>query len=246
MKALINTGLSILCVILVLSCVDTGKNKTGSNKEEETTEKIYPVKVQKIEKQTIQKTLDYTANIEAFKEIHYVPASPGRIDKIYLSKDNTIQVRQGEPSENPVPPEPIENALEVATAFIPPYLCNAESVALTLTQHKRYQMRDIARLEDRIKNLEYYTTLSLLEKDTSTLTIKDANGIDRFKSGLFVDNFKTTTFQSYAFKPTRVRLSIHDPYTGEESTTYSKKPRCCWKGKNRKRKNRSLWYWCFK
>ena len=140
----------------------------------------------------------------------------GRIDKIYLSKDNTIQVRQGEPSENPVPPEPIENALEVATAFIPPYLCNAGSVALTLTDHKRYQMRDIARLENRIKNLEYYTTLSLLEKDTSTLTIKDANGIDRFKSGLFVDNFKTTTFQ---IKQTEVKNSI-DIKRGELRPTH--------------------------
>ncbi len=140
----------------------------------------------------------------------------GRIDKIYLSKDNTIQVRQGEPSENPVPPEPIENALEVATAVIPPYLCNARSVALSLTQHKRYQMRDIARLEDRIKNLEYYTTLSLLEKDTSTLTIKDANGIDRFKSGLFVDNFKTTTFQ---IKQTEVKNSI-DIKRGELRPTH--------------------------
>ena len=81
-------------------------------------------------------------------------------------------------------------------------------------------MKDIARLENRIKNLEYYTTLSLLEKDTSTLTIKDANGIDRFKSGLFVDNFKTTTFQ---IKKTEVKNSIDmrrgelrpSPYTTE-------------------------------
>jgi len=144
----------------------------------------------------------------------------GRIDKIYLSKDNTIQVRQGEPSENPLPPEPIENALEVATAIIPPYLCNAQAASVVLTENKRYQMKDIARLENRIKNLEYYTTLSLLEKDTSTLTIKDANGIDRFKSGLFVDNFKTTTFQ---IKQTEVKNSIDikigelrpSPYTTE-------------------------------
>ena len=144
----------------------------------------------------------------------------GRIDKIYLSKDNTIQVRQGEPSENPLPPESIENALEIATVIIPPYQCNAQSASIILTENKRYQMKDIARLENRIKNLEYYTTLSLLEKDTSTLTVKDANGIDRFKSGLFVDNFKTTTFQ---IKKTEVKNSIDmqrgelrpSPYTTE-------------------------------
>ncbi len=129
-------------------------------------------------------------------------------------------MRQGEPSDNPLPPEPIENALEIATVIIPPYQCNAESALVILTEHKRYQMKDIARLENRIKNLEYYTTLSLLEKDTSTLTIKDVNGIDRFKSGLFVDNFKTTTFQ---IKETEVKNSIDmkrgelrpTPYTTE-------------------------------
>lgn len=129
----------------------------------------------------------------------------GRIDKIYLSKDNLIQVKTGEPSDNPAPPEPVENALEVATINVPPYLCNPESASVKLTEHKRYRMKDIARLETRIQNLEYYTTLSLLEKNTSTLTVKDSNGIDRFKSGIFVDNFKTTTYQN---KVTSVKNSI--------------------------------------
>ena len=40
------------------------------------------------------------------------------------------------------------------------------------------------------KNLENYTTLSLLETDTKNLSIKDPNtGLDKFKSGFFVDNF---------------------------------------------------------
>ena len=52
-------------------------------------------------------------------------------------------------------------------------------------------MRDIGSLEDRIKNLENYTTLSLLETDTKNLSVKDPNtGLDKFKSGFFVDNFR--------------------------------------------------------
>ena len=51
-------------------------------------------------------------------------------------------------------------------------------------------MKDIGSLENRIKNLENYTTLSLLETDTKNLSIKDPNtGLDKFKSGFFVDNF---------------------------------------------------------
>ena len=73
-----------------------------------------------------------------------------------------------------------------------PYLLNAGSnVGVKLIPHKRYTMSDIGGLEHRIKNLENYTTLSLLETDTKNLSIKDPNtGLDKFKSGFFVDNFR--------------------------------------------------------
>ncbi len=66
-------------------------------------------------------------------------------------------------------------------------------------------MSDIRTLENRIKNLEYYTSLTLLESDTSSLQIQDANGLNRFKSGFFVDDFKSTTSQR---KVTYVKNSI--------------------------------------
>ena len=50
-------------------------------------------------------------------------------------------------------------------------------------------MSDIKRLENRIKTLEYYTSLSLLEMNTSNLFVPDSSGVNRFKSGFFVDNF---------------------------------------------------------
>ena len=52
-------------------------------------------------------------------------------------------------------------------------------------------MKDIGGLEQRIENIEFYTQLSLLETETSNLQIVDANGLNRFKSGFFVDNFKS-------------------------------------------------------
>ena len=51
-------------------------------------------------------------------------------------------------------------------------------------------MADIGRLEKRLEQVEYYTSLSLLEQDTANLQITDADGLNRFKSGFFVDNFK--------------------------------------------------------
>ena len=53
-------------------------------------------------------------------------------------------------------------------------------------------MSDIGRLENRLTNVETYTQLSLLETDTASLNIVDAKtGLDRFKSGFFVDNFRS-------------------------------------------------------
>ena len=50
-------------------------------------------------------------------------------------------------------------------------------------QVKRFTMKDIQGLEERIDNLEYYTSLSLLESDTKSLFIANSTGADRFKNG---------------------------------------------------------------
>ena len=63
-------------------------------------------------------------------------------------------------------------------------------------------MRDIYKLESRIKNLEYYTSLTMLESNTVNMFIRDKDGLNRFKSGFFVDNFATTSKQ---LKKTKVK-----------------------------------------
>ncbi len=147
---------------------------------------------------------------------YYLP----RIDRIFLTRDGVFQLNKGEPSEIPQPPPGIDDALEVANISVPPYLCDASRVTINLLKHKRYQMKDIGKLEDRVKTLETYTTLNLLEVNTENLRIKDANGLDRFKSGFFVDNFTNTNSQN---KSTIIKNSIDlnngelrpSPYTTE-------------------------------
>jgi hypothetical protein len=142
----------------------------------------------------------------------------GRIDRIYLSvnsntnrisqsytKRPVIVAKQGVPSESPQLPDNIDDALEIARVFLPPYLCNVKEASITLIDNKRYTMSDISRLENRIKNVEFYTTLTLLENNAKNLQIKDAQQLDRFKSGIFVDNFTTTSSQN---KITEVKNSI--------------------------------------
>ena len=118
----------------------------------------------------------------------------GRIDKLYLSKEGIFTLSQGIPSELPKLPNTIDNALEVATIQLPPYLYDPNEVEITVNQHKRFRMKDIATIESRVKNIEYYTSLSLLEVETSNMSLRDPQtNLDRFKSGFFVDNFKSVT-----------------------------------------------------
>ena len=69
------------------------------------------------------------------------------------------------------------------------YLEDVDEASIELADHKRYTMDDIGDLEERIKQLEYYTSLNLLESSTANLKITDGNGLNRFKSGFFVDDF---------------------------------------------------------
>ena len=113
----------------------------------------------------------------------------GRIDRIFLTRDGKFQISYGDPAERPENPSPIDDALEIATITLPPFLYNVAQVRMRYLDHKRYQMKDIQKLDQRIQNLEYYTALSTLETTTANMFIADADGLNRFKSGFFVDNF---------------------------------------------------------
>ena len=119
----------------------------------------------------------------------------GRIDRLYLTKEGDFQLKSGEPSEYPKAPVANNEGFEVGIISAEPYVYDAAfDVTIKMVPHKRFTMRDIGGLENRIKNLEEYTTLSLLETDTKNLSIKDPNtGLDKFKSGFFVDNFRNHT-----------------------------------------------------
>ena len=114
----------------------------------------------------------------------------GRKDRLFIDKTGDFVYLQGVPSEDPQEPQAIGDAMEVAKFVYTPFLTNVSQAQFIRTKHKRFTMADIGRLEKRLENVEYYTRLSMLELETSTLNITDANGLSRFKCGFFVDNFK--------------------------------------------------------
>jgi len=130
--------------------------------------------------------LDY-ANDFSTDYSYYLP----RIDKIYLAGDGKITYKEGNSSLNPVEPQAPSDAMSLYVIEHPAYGfdINKDSTFYSVDQ-KRYTMKDIGKLETRIKNLEYYTTLSLLELDTAVFSVKDSFGLDRFKNGFVVESFK--------------------------------------------------------
>src|SRR6056300_1763905 len=112
-----------------------------------------------------------------------------RIDKIFITREGVLKVLKGASALNPLEPGNLDGHLLLATLTIPSYTLNTANVIVDKEDNIRYTMRDIGRLENRIKNIEYYTQLSLLEADAQSLQIQDADGFDRFKNGFVVDNF---------------------------------------------------------
>jgi len=124
----------------------------------------------------------------------------GRVDRIFLDKTGKFQVQYGDPSEKQERPISIDDAIEVGSVTMPPFLFDTDHAQLSFMKHKRYRMKDIKDLEDRIKSLEYYTSLSLLETETANMFLPDADGMNKFKSGFYVDNFTSLLPQETSVK----------------------------------------------
>ena len=95
MKALRYTGIVAFAIMLASCSGKTENTKPGADgTAPATNEKVFPVRTQHIKKQSKDKTLEYTANLTAFKEIHYAPASPGRIEKINVEVGSRVSKGQ--------------------------------------------------------------------------------------------------------------------------------------------------------
>jgi len=112
-----------------------------------------------------------------------------RVDKLFLTREGNLRVVEGASDLNPLEPKDLDGHMLLSTLNIPAYTLQTDDVKIDAEDNRRYTMKDIGNLETRIKNIEYYTQLSLLEADAQSLQIQDANGFDRFKNGFVVDNF---------------------------------------------------------
>jgi len=116
---------------------------------------------------------------------YYLP----RWTLVHMTNAGLVVITEGESAELPKKPKEPDGMMKLLEIFLPAYTMRPQVVRTVKMKNQRYTMRDIGRLEDRIENVEYYTALSLLERDAESFEIQDSNGLSRFKSGFVVDNF---------------------------------------------------------
>ena len=105
-----------------------------------------------------------------------------------------LQVIQGESNVIPREPEIPTGSMALYKFRLNPYTFGTADLTSTFIPNKRFTMKDIGKLEQRIGDLYELTTLSLLESNTNSLTVLDANGNTRTKTGFIADNFSSFTF----------------------------------------------------
>ena len=127
---------------------------------------------------------------------HYLP----RKDRIIITEEGKVEVVKGTPSNEPRVPEEKANAMTIGILDIPVYPSLSTKVArdndkhkygvkLTLDNNRRYTMKDLRGVDERLRNTEYYSSLNALEASAKNKQLFNSSGFDRFKNGFFVENF---------------------------------------------------------
>jgi len=117
---------------------------------------------------------------------HYMP----RIDKLYVTREGDYKVEKGISDLNPKAPDTPKDSMGIYDLKLGPYIFNLNELKPEIIDNRRYTMKDIGHLDKRIKNLEYYTSLSLLEQSAADVSLFDGSNFSRTKNGFIVDGFR--------------------------------------------------------
>jgi membrane fusion protein, multidrug efflux system len=91
MKFLNSIPIILLSAVLIGGCSSgTGSNNADSASSTSTV-KVEKVKIMTIVPEVIGKNIEYTSTLKAFEEVHLVPSTPGRIEKIYVEVGSRVK-----------------------------------------------------------------------------------------------------------------------------------------------------------
>jgi hypothetical protein len=136
---------------------------------------------------------DFTTDLEYYLR---------RIDIVGLNTDGSLIVTKGVPAVKPATPPAPNDVMAMASIELAPYPSLPPVLARRVGRpdqankfrkfnNRRYTMRDIGKIAERIDRLEYYTSLTLLEQTAQDMLVQDNAGNNRFKNGILVDSFTT-------------------------------------------------------
>lgn len=118
---------------------------------------------------------------------YYLP----RIDKVVVTKDKEFKILNGVPSISPEEPVEDDNSMPICTMKVPPYTATLSSVILTPIENRRYTMKDISIIDEKVKAIDNYLKLKQSESDVISDPPKSPSTptIDKPIYGTVVDEF---------------------------------------------------------
>ena len=133
---------------------------------------------------------------------YYLP----RKDLVVVSNKGAIEVLKGTASLKPEFEDfDTDSVMPIAQVEVPAYpsltrdqleIVSRRDYAIRIKnlESRRFTMKDIAAIEQRVSTLEYTAALTQLEKQALATALPAADGTDRFKNGIFVDGFDNTFY----------------------------------------------------
>ena len=116
---------------------------------------------------------------------YYLP----RLDLLELNYKGVFNIKYGTSSEDPQYPIGSINSMTLYYLAMPAYTEKAEDVVRIYVENKRYTMRDIGNIDNRVSAIEDYILMNDYENDTNNLSIYDVSGYQCIKTGFIVDMF---------------------------------------------------------
>jgi len=133
----------------------------------------------------------------------------------------SLEVIRGVSSLNPQFPNISTGAIPLYDITLNAYTVSDSDIETSFYTNKRFTMKDISALEERIDDLAELTSLNLLELNTSSFNVFDSAGLARTKSGFVADNFSSYNFSDVTREEYRAAI---DP--AENILRHERKPIC--------------------
>ena len=72
-----------IIIVIVIFCNNCGKPKATANNK---SERVFPVRVTKVERGDVESKIAYLGNLEPYKEVHVYSTIPTRLKKLEVDK----------------------------------------------------------------------------------------------------------------------------------------------------------------